>query len=83
MTSWAQAYEEARRAWPEVALPFERFVAHVERLGLDGPSAHASDLFLACAAGEGIVPALQLLDSRFISEARASMSAFARIYLRR
>jgi RNA polymerase sigma-70 factor, ECF subfamily len=73
VTSWAQAHQAAQVAWPEVGLPFERFAAHASRLGLDAPSAHASDLFLACAAGEGIAAAVQIVDSRFIWEARASV----------
>ncbi len=75
---WRAAHRRAQLAWPGVALDFARFAAHAQQVGmpLDGAGpdpANTADLFLACAAGHGDPAAIEALDSRYISRARASV----------
>jgi hypothetical protein len=62
---WREAYQAAQRAWPNVTLAFERFVAHAAEVGFslgagegDPDATNAADLFLACACGDGDPPAI-------------------------
>lgn len=76
-------YEQARAAWPEVALPEATFVAHVrahlaaaaagegfERALLD---LHGPDLYLACACAQGDTGAIALFEKRYLVEVVARL----------
>jgi RNA polymerase sigma-70 factor (ECF subfamily) len=67
-----QSYDEARRAWPGIAVGFEAFAARLSA----GDRAHASDLYLACACSEADPTALAELDRIFT---RVVRDAIARI----
>lgn len=69
------AHEEARRAWPTVALPFETFQAHAAEVVGPVPDVgtHVADLFLACACGTGNVAAITVLEERYLTLARGSL----------
>jgi RNA polymerase sigma-70 factor (ECF subfamily) len=73
--TWRRAHEAARTAWPEVALPFDAFRAHGRRLGLpDAPTEpHLAETYLVCAALAGNRVALEVLETRFLAPARASI----------
>jgi len=72
--SLAHAYDEARRAWPAVALDqavFERYVR--DRMPADGDgevpgtgAAHTSDLYLACACVRGVPGAFEAFERRYL-----------------
>jgi RNA polymerase sigma-70 factor, ECF subfamily len=53
--AWQGVYEEARAAWPDVQLPFGRFLHHLQRRDVRGLQAarFPADLFLAFACLEG------------------------------
>ncbi len=66
--------DEARAAWPGIALPVPAFLAHLaERLPQDVEATaalatvHASDLYLACACAAGDVQAVALFEDRFMA----------------
>ena len=69
------AYDEARRTWPAIALPFESFAAHVEGMVTPGPPdlAYAGELFLACACGRADARAQTILEERYLTPARGSL----------
>jgi RNA polymerase sigma-70 factor (ECF subfamily) len=63
------AWEKARAAWPEIALPKETFVAHLAALvpapaGENDPfrDVHVADLYLACACGHEDPIAIRALE---------------------
>jgi RNA polymerase sigma-70 factor (ECF subfamily) len=75
---WREAFEAARRAWPNVALSFERFVAHAAAVGFSlraggGDDSNAADLFIACACGDGDRAAIEALEERYLGPARGSL----------
>jgi RNA polymerase sigma-70 factor (ECF subfamily) len=76
---WRDAYEAAQRAWPTVTLAFDRFVAHGTEVGFspgdagDPDGANAADLFLACACGDGVRPAIEALEERYMGPTRFSL----------
>ncbi len=75
---WREAHRKAQLAWPGLTLDFARFAAHARQVGapVDGAEpdpANAADLFLACAAGQGDPAAIELLETRYIAPARASV----------
>lgn len=74
-SAWRAAYEQTRRAWPAVTLAFETFAAHLDRLYLTGPPdlAHAADLYLACACGQGDARALAILEESYLTPARGAL----------
>jgi RNA polymerase sigma-70 factor (ECF subfamily) len=78
-SGWREAYEAARRAWPAVTVSFDRFVAHGGEVGFspaaagDPDAAHAADLFLACACGDGDRPAIDALEERYMGPTRFSL----------
>lgn len=71
-SAWQAAYAEARRAWPAVTLGYQVFAAHVEGFVTPGPPdiAHAAELFLACACGQGDARALAMLEDSYLTPAR-------------
>jgi RNA polymerase sigma-70 factor (ECF subfamily) len=70
----AGALETARHAWPSLPLDPQLFVRHLGRnvasYGPDVPlraalaDCHVADLFLACAAGHGVVAAVEIVAGR-------------------
>jgi RNA polymerase sigma-70 factor (ECF subfamily) len=77
---WRAAYEAAQRAWPDVTLAFERFVAHAGEVGFTPPAAaderdeaNAADLFLARACAEGDRAALRVLEEQVLTKTRSSL----------
>lgn len=65
-------YQKARRAWPDIDLPFHQFVAHLERLGWSQSlPAHSEAVYLAAACGLGVEVACVSLE-RFYFPALAS-----------
>jgi RNA polymerase sigma-70 factor (ECF subfamily) len=65
-----RALDDARAAWPAVALPPEEFVrqlaARVARGGLaDLATLQAADLYIACACAAGVPGALPALEARY------------------
>jgi RNA polymerase sigma-70 factor (ECF subfamily) len=79
---WTIPYEQARRTWPGVALAFDRFRAHVDKVEALAPDAgaHVDDLFLACACATGDRRAIEVLEQRYLSQARFALE---RLYPRR
>jgi RNA polymerase sigma-70 factor (ECF subfamily) len=77
-TGWQAAYEEGRRAWPQIALDYPRFRAHLARAGAGEPASvpFAADLFLACACGAGDAHAMAELEKRYLAPARQSLARF-------
>jgi RNA polymerase sigma-70 factor (ECF subfamily) len=69
-----QWFEAAQVAWPGVELAFSVFATRA--LGA-GP-AHASDLYLACACGEGNTAALAEFDRRFLGWVRDAVARIDR-----
>lgn len=65
-------YATAQARWPGVELPFDVFAARLEAV----TSAHASDLYLACACTEQDPAALAAFDPLFVQSVR---DAIARI----
>jgi len=77
---WRAAYAAAQRAWPDVTLTFERFVAHAGQVGFAPPAAgderdeaNAADLFLACACADGDRAALRGLEEQVLAKTRSSL----------
>src|SRR6185503_12794662 len=77
---WREAYQGARLAWPGVTLDLDRFVAHARQVGFalnaktgEPDPANLSDLFLACAAGQGDRTAIHVLEEQAIGPARGSV----------
>ena len=76
---WREVYEAAQRAWPNVALAFERFVAHAAEVafapgaGSDADTANSADLFLACACGDGDRAGIDALEERYMGPTRSSL----------
>jgi RNA polymerase sigma-70 factor (ECF subfamily) len=72
-----QSYADARKAWPQVALPVESYVAHVAgRVPRDRPGAPVakvlgamalSDLYLACACTSGVPGAHAALEAAYFA----------------
>jgi len=61
------AYALGRSTWPEIALSYERFYAHIARLGYTRwvVSAHPADLYLCAACANGQSAAYQALEVRY------------------
>lgn len=74
-SAWRAAYDQARRTWPAITLPYETFAAHVAGFVSSSPPdvAHAPDLFLACACGHGDGRALAILEDSYLTPARGSL----------
>ena len=72
---WREVYDEAKTAWPSIALAFVAFEAHA--IKVNGPSprtgGYAADLYLACACGAGDSRALSILEQRYLGPARSSL----------
>jgi RNA polymerase sigma-70 factor (ECF subfamily) len=65
------ALDEARRAWPDVALPDAAFVAHLEaKLGTASPrpKLRTNDLYLACACARGDAAAIARFEATYFDE---------------
>src|SRR4051812_30479243 len=69
-----QAIDDARRAWPDISLPDEPFVAHLgARLRPDEDIAAAlaslkiTDLYLACAAARGDAAAVAAFEQTLLA----------------
>jgi RNA polymerase sigma-70 factor (ECF subfamily) len=77
---WRAIYDRALRAFPGVRLSLADFVAHAARVGAPDPasSAHADDLFLACACASGDPQAIAALERRYFPGARAALARLAR-----
>lgn len=68
---WLHVLDEARDAWPGVALADDVFLAHVAARAPDGDDSsnlHAGDLFLACACSLGDARALALFEDRLMAQ---------------
>lgn len=72
---WRSAYDAARRAWPGVELSFQAFLAHATDVGGDARGAveHPDELFLACACGAGDAKAHAILETQYLTAARAAL----------
>jgi RNA polymerase sigma-70 factor (ECF subfamily) len=73
--AWQRAYAAGRAAHPGVELIPARFAAAVAERGTHEAVAHAADLFLAIAAGEGD-PAAQREVERLLAEAAPSLRRY-------
>jgi RNA polymerase sigma-70 factor, ECF subfamily len=62
------AYSEGQRLWPGISVTSERFEQMVRDVEVtsDGMRQWPGDLYLACAAGEGPVEAVRIIDERFL-----------------
>jgi RNA polymerase sigma-70 factor (ECF subfamily) len=65
----ATCWEVGRAAWPQVEVPPAELARYLAARGVDEPSAHAADLYLACACALAIPAALRLLEQRVLSQA--------------
>jgi RNA polymerase sigma-70 factor (ECF subfamily) len=63
-------YDEAHRDWPDLALPFDTFTRHLERLGAPDGISFGSDLFLTFACLEGEPGAIVYFEERILSATR-------------
>jgi RNA polymerase sigma-70 factor (ECF subfamily) len=74
------AIDQARRAWPQIALPDAVFVAHLEAKAGATRSAQrelrAADLYLACACAQRHSVAIQLFESTYFDEIRVVCARF-------
>jgi RNA polymerase sigma-70 factor (ECF subfamily) len=72
-TELDDAYGRGRTAWPLIALKHERFSTRAIELTVSplGLQNWASDFYLACAAGEGIEKAIDLIDQRYVAHLTA------------
>ncbi len=62
-------HEEGARAWPGVALPLDRFVAHVEARATDVDETadlRGADLYLACACAHRVAGALDAFEQAYM-----------------
>jgi RNA polymerase sigma-70 factor (ECF subfamily) len=83
LEAWlANAVETARRAWPDLAVPTEVFVAHLAtRLRDDDPpletlaKMHVTDLYLACACARGDAAAITAFDARCFRDVSSALRA--------
>jgi RNA polymerase sigma-70 factor (ECF subfamily) len=80
----AQAFDDARRAWPGVELAYPTFAAYVgERLDPARPAAEAltaactRDLYLACACSLGDARALATFEQTYLRQVPALVSRLA------
>lgn len=65
------AFEQARAKWPGVALDFDVWSAHLDRLGWAGePPLTAASLFLCCACAHRDEVACRSLDEAYLSQLR-------------
>src|SRR5262245_55674250 len=70
----ANHLDSATGAWPALAVPVDRYLAHLgQRLPDDGPFAaletlRAADLYLACACASGDEKAIALLESQHFGD---------------
>ncbi len=73
----ASAYAEGQRTWPQLALPFEHFRAHCERvLGSAPPAswrAHGAELYLCCACAQGDPAAHLALRRELLARVEAAL----------
>lgn len=67
------ALTTARAAWPDVALADERFVERAAAVDARALAAHAADLFLAWACGDGDPAALRHFDDEVLRPAAAAV----------
>jgi RNA polymerase sigma-70 factor (ECF subfamily) len=65
-----RAHAEGARAWPAVALPFDRFAAHLTAIGAceEQLVRHGAELYLAAACVAGNAAAISLFDSTYLAE---------------
>jgi RNA polymerase sigma-70 factor (ECF subfamily) len=63
--------EEAKRAWPDIALADEVFLAFVAAKGGEPSRLHAADLYLACACARGDATAIARFEERHTADIRA------------
>ncbi|HET6151066.1 MAG TPA: sigma-70 family RNA polymerase sigma factor [Polyangia bacterium] len=63
------AYDRGRSAWPDVRIAIETFAERLADLNISpsGLEAWATDLYLACAAGEGDYVAIRIIDELFVA----------------
>jgi hypothetical protein len=66
-----QRWQEARRAWPTVAIPEEVFVRYVEERG--GTDGTLADLYIACGCALGDPAALSAFESHYGREIRIAL----------
>jgi len=65
----ATCWEVGRAAWPQVELPPAELARYLADRGVEEPSAHAADLYLACACMLAIHAALRAFEERVLSQA--------------
>jgi RNA polymerase sigma-70 factor (ECF subfamily) len=71
-------FELGRAAWPDLGLGFEVFEPYFHRhsLAAEPPcEEHASDLYLACACGEGIEDAIAALEHTLASDVTPALAS--------
>jgi RNA polymerase sigma-70 factor (ECF subfamily) len=73
-----RAHQEGTRAWPNVALAFDRFAAHATAIGAgdDHLRQNGSELYLAVACLEGDPTALAFFDSTYLREIERLVARF-------
>jgi RNA polymerase sigma-70 factor (ECF subfamily) len=61
---WEEAWHTGRAAWAALDVPAPAFARHFSTVALEasGGAFHAGDLYLACAAAEGVPAAIRELD---------------------
>lgn len=71
--SLRDAFVAGKAAWPRIALSYEQFVTHIERLGHASAAllAHPADIFLCTACLNGERVAYQALEARYFPGLRA------------
>jgi RNA polymerase sigma-70 factor, ECF subfamily len=72
------AFDAAQGRWPQVALDFARFSAHLDALGGGELPKHADSVFLCCACAAADPAACESLEAEFISKLRPAIAAVDR-----
>jgi RNA polymerase sigma-70 factor (ECF subfamily) len=64
----ASAWERGRAAWPEIDVPLEAFDRYLAERDIGDATAHAGDLYLACACALGAPTALSAFHKSLLSQ---------------
>jgi RNA polymerase sigma-70 factor (ECF subfamily) len=70
-----EVWQTAQAAWPDLALPRERFLAYLSaRAPDDWDGLHAADLYLACACACGDPAALAVFEGQYLGRLGAALA---------
>src|SRR5262245_15061774 len=72
------AFKAGRALWPDVTLPFDAFMAHIEAIEVadDDLCLRGADLFLAAACAAGDDAAIRHFDAAFVAGADRRVARF-------